>query len=111
MRSALIHLLLLFVLFFAGIHFWALPIILLWFLISSTYAFLIYGWDKILALKHGVRISEADLYLLAAVGGFAGAFFGMKIFRHKTNKREFHYRFMLACVAGFSVYTIWMFKE
>jgi uncharacterized membrane protein YsdA (DUF1294 family) len=110
MRSNLIHLLFLLVLFLVGTYLCSLSYILLWFLISSIYAFLIYGWDKALAKSHWMRVSEMNLYFLAALGGFVGAFLGMKVFKHKTNKSEFRYRFMLSCLIGFSVYTVWVLK-
>jgi uncharacterized membrane protein YsdA (DUF1294 family) len=41
--------------------------------------------DKMLAKAGGLRVPELILNLLAVVGGFAGCWAGMAIFRHKSN--------------------------
>lgn len=55
----------------------------------SVGAFALYGWDKLQARRGGRRVSETRLHGLALLGGFAGAWFGMLLFRHKTRKRAF----------------------
>lgn len=52
-------------------------------------AFAAYGLDKWKAKRHVYRISENMLIGLAVIGGSAGAWFGMQIFRHKTKHRKF----------------------
>lgn len=52
-------------------------------------AFAVYGLDKWKAKRHSYRISENMLIGLAVIGGSAGAWFGMQIFRHKTKHRKF----------------------
>ena len=53
-------------------------------LVLSLVSFCLYGIDKWKA-KHGKwRISEKALLLSAFFFGGIGAFFGMKLFRHKT---------------------------
>jgi uncharacterized membrane protein YsdA (DUF1294 family) len=61
---------------------------LVWLLAWSLAAFVIYGLDKGLAKVRGARVPEIILNLLAAVGGFAGAWLGMAVFRHKSNLRK-----------------------
>jgi uncharacterized membrane protein YsdA (DUF1294 family) len=61
---------------------------LVWLLAWSLAAFVLYGLDKGLAKARGARVPEAILHLLAAVGGWAGAWLGMAVFRHKTNYRK-----------------------
>jgi uncharacterized membrane protein YsdA (DUF1294 family) len=61
---------------------------LIWLLAWSTPAFVLYGLDKGLAKARGARVPEAILHLLAAVGGCAGAWLGMAVFRHKINFRK-----------------------
>ena len=51
--------------------------------------FIIYGIDKYKSIKHKYRISESTLIILAILGGSLGAFFGMIIFHHKTQKKKF----------------------
>lgn len=51
--------------------------------------FLIYGLDKFLALKDKQRVSEKNLNILALLGGWPGAYFGQKLFKHKVSKPSF----------------------
>ena len=58
-------------------------------LIINIITFIIYGIDKYKSIKHKYRISEATLIILALLGGPLGAFFGMIVFHHKTQKKRF----------------------
>jgi uncharacterized membrane protein YsdA (DUF1294 family) len=53
-------------------------------------AFLMMGLDKRLAAQHKRRLPERLLLLTALAGGSAGVWFGMKVFRHKTQHKEFY---------------------
>ena len=53
----------------------------------NALTFLIYGLDKLLAVKHRRRIPEATLLTLAFLTGNIGAMLGMALFRHKTDAR------------------------
>lgn len=55
----------------------------------NVVAFAVYAYDKYCARKSRRRISEATLLLLAAVGGAAGAWLSMLLFRHKTRHLKF----------------------
>ena len=50
---------------------------------------IVYGTDKLRAVRKKDRIRERTLILLAAAGGSAGALAGMLIFRHKIRKPRF----------------------
>ena len=50
---------------------------------------LVYAWDKWRAKRGGRRVPEKTLHGLALLGGFAGAWAGMSLFRHKTQKPVF----------------------
>ncbi len=50
-------------------------------------SFLIYGLDKLLAIRRRRRIPEASLLTLAVLAGSVGAMLGMLIFHHKTDAR------------------------
>ena len=65
-------------------------------LILNLTAFSFYGIDKALAQKNAWRISEKILLTLSLFGGI-GAFLGMKIFHHKTQKTLFRV-FVPICV-------------
>lgn len=62
-------------------------------------AFLAYGWDKWCARRGAWRVPEFQLHLLALAGGFGGAWLGMRLFHHKTQKRGFHFLLALAALA------------
>lgn len=65
----------------------------IWYLIFiNVITIIIYGIDKILAIKKKrkiTRISERWLFLLSLFGGCVGSIIGMKLFRHKTSKWKF----------------------
>lgn len=52
-------------------------------------AFIIYGIDKLNAMRNAVRVPEKTLLALALAGGSAGALIAVYMFRHKTKKRLF----------------------
>ena len=58
-------------------------------LLLSLAGFFLMGWDKRQAALHRGRISELTLLAAAAIGGSAGIWIGMYLFRHKTRKPLF----------------------
>lgn len=58
-------------------------------LLINAAGFLIMRSDKRRAIKKSWRIPERSLMSLAALGGSAGVFLGMVIFRHKTKHPKF----------------------
>lgn len=62
---------------------------LCYLVIINTVSFLLMGTDKALAKAGARRVREALFFILAAAGGSAGVFLGMKLFRHKTLHRSF----------------------
>ncbi len=63
--------------------------VILFELVMSLVAFILYGVDKRKAVKGAYRISEACLISLAVFGGALGAFLAMALFRHKTKHVKF----------------------
>ena len=49
--------------------------------------------DKYAAIRNQKRISEKTLLLLAAIGGTIGSSLAMLIFRHKTSKKSYLFKF------------------
>ena len=64
-------------------------ILVVYLIIINIIAFGMYGVDKQKAIKKQWRIPEAQLLAVAAIGGSAGALFGMQFFHHKTRKWKF----------------------
>lgn len=56
------------------------------------------GIDKFKAIHHKWRIPEFNLLFAALLGGFAGGFAGMYIFRHKSKKIYFHFIFLISAI-------------
>ncbi len=64
-------------------------ILLIYIAVMSLIAFAAFGLDKYKAKANRWRIRERTLFLLAILGGGIGAFLGMRVFRHKTQHRQF----------------------
>lgn len=62
-----------------------------YFLAVSVITFIVYGIDKLKAKRAWRRIPESTLLLLAFIGGSAGAWVGMNVWRHKTRHKKFRY--------------------
>ncbi len=66
-----------------------LPWLTGWLTAVNLVAFVLFGVDKQFAKRSRRRISEADLLYYLLIGGTLGATIGMKLFRHKTQKKSF----------------------
>ena len=64
-------------------------IIFLYAAVMSLITFVVFGIDKYKAITNRWRIRERTLFLLAILGGGAGAFLGMQVFHHKTLHKQF----------------------
>ena len=60
--------------------------------------FLLYGFDKLMAVKGGRRVSEFTLVLTAIIAGGVGGASGMIIFHHKISKWKFRIVIPLALI-------------
>lgn len=70
-----------------------LMVIFYYLLILNLIAFLLIGLDKQLALQQKRRISEKTLLTFVFFGGTIGSGLGMVIFRHKTAKSAYLWKF------------------
>ncbi len=78
-------------------------IVMTYFIIINVIAFLMYGIDKAKAAAGSWRISEATLICIAVLGGFIGAWIGMKVWHHKTQKLKFQVFIPLITIAWIAV--------
>jgi len=70
-----------------------MPPLFIYLLVINGIAFLVNGIDKWLAVHQKNRLSETFLLCIALVGGSIGALIGMLLFRHKTAKLSFLWKF------------------
>lgn len=70
-----------------------MKVLLPYFFVVNTIAFLVAGYDKYLAVKHKRRIPENTLFTLTALGGGIGMLVAMLLFKHKTSKPSFMIKF------------------
>jgi uncharacterized membrane protein YsdA (DUF1294 family) len=66
--------------------------------VMSLVSYIAYGLDKHQAVNGGRRVSERTLHLMAFLGGWPGAWFGQRQFRHKTQKVSFRIVFWILVV-------------
>ncbi len=70
-------------------------LILAYVLVVNIIGFLSMFLDKQFAIKNMWRISERNLIIIAAIGGSAGSFIAMNLFRHKTQK---YFKFLIPVI-------------
>jgi len=71
--------------------------LLAWVSLASAWAFLLFGFDKWRAGRIGRRrVAESSLWLVSALGGWPGGLLGIIVFRHKSSKPSFLFKFTLA---------------
>jgi uncharacterized membrane protein YsdA (DUF1294 family) len=73
---------------FMSFLFWYFPLI-------NLVAFSIIGIDKRLAIQQKRRVSELNLLFTSVIGGTIGSGLAMLIFRHKTSKISFLWKFFI----------------
>jgi uncharacterized membrane protein YsdA (DUF1294 family) len=64
-----------------------------YFLATTVISFILVGYDKYLARNKKRRIAENTILIWALIGGSTGTGFGMWVFKHKTSKRSFLWKF------------------
>jgi uncharacterized membrane protein YsdA (DUF1294 family) len=93
-------------------HFGWYHLLVAWLLGVNLTAFGYYAFDKYRARSGGRRVPEIVLHGLALAGGSAGAWLGMRSFRHKTIKGAFRRAFWLivtfqVLLVGWVSYLLW----
>ncbi len=71
---------------------------MMYLLVVNAGGFLLMGYDKLSAKLNSVRIPEALFFLVSLAGGFGGVLLGMPIFHHKTSKRTFQAKILVAAI-------------
>lgn len=79
-----------------------LSIVELYVLFINILSFLLYGFDKLQAIRTSKEISrvpEVRLLSIALIGGSIGAILAMIIFRHKIKKFNFIWKYIVIVIA------------
>lgn len=71
-----------------------MKLFLLYLLSINAVSFILFGYDKLLAIKDKRRIPEKELFTVATIGGAFGGMFAILFFNHKLSKAFFMWRFM-----------------
>lgn len=61
--------------------------------------FITMGTDKLQAQRNGLRVPELNFFIAALIGGVAGVYAGIWVFRHKTRKAKFIFYLILITFA------------
>jgi len=78
-----------------------------YFVLANILSFMLYGYDKLKALKSGKntkRVSEKNLLLSTFVGGTLGSVLAMLLFRHKIKKASFLIKFFLVVLVQVGIF-------
>jgi uncharacterized membrane protein YsdA (DUF1294 family) len=63
--------------------------------VASLVTYIVYAIDKNAARKGAWRVPEAQLHLLALIGGWPGAMVAQQMLRHKSKKPSFRFVFWI----------------
>ena len=87
--------------------------LLIYFLAISALSVVVTILDKIAARRRAMRVPEAVLLLLAALGGSVSMYITMLIIRHKTRHRKFMVGIPVIFVLQIALllFAVWRFTE
>ncbi len=93
---------------------WPVAVYMGFTVLASLICFVMYGLDKRRAKLQARRIPERTLHGFALVGGWPGALWAQRIFRHKTQKKSFRLFFWMIVllhliVLGYTIY--WTYQN
>lgn len=71
-----------------------MKLFLLYLLSINAISFVLFGFDKFLAIKNKRRIPEKELFTVSTIGGAFGSMLAILVFNNKISKATFMWRFM-----------------
>ncbi|OAT43455.1 integral membrane protein [Hafnia paralvei ATCC 29927] len=77
--------------------------LVMWCLLLNALTLIIYGIDKLAAVKSWQRVPEMTLLFFGLIGGWVGAILGQQIFRHKTQKQPYKTYFIITVILNLAV--------
>lgn len=84
-----------------------LKIVIIYLLVMNLIGLLLMGYDKMRARKNAWRIPEKTLFLVSIIGGSAGTWAGMYVFRHKT--KHWYFVIGMPLILVLQVVAVWYF--
>ena len=76
---------------------------LIYIAVWNLLVFLLYGADKLVAIKGGRRVPEAWLIITSIIAGGVGGAIGMIVFHHKISKWKFRIIIPLALIGTIGI--------
>lgn len=87
-----------------------LKILLAYFVLVNLIALILYGVDKVKAVRGSFRIPEKVLLEVMVAGGVFGAILGMLLFRHKIRKPRFIIVAVISSILYLAIAAIIIYK-
>ena len=92
-----------------------MKVFLIYLMVINVVTFFTYGIDEWKAKRSKWRIPESTLLVMALMGGSIGAWFGMKVWHHKTMHKKFKYGvpviiFAQLAIVGYIIFRRWMLE-
>jgi len=82
---------------------------LILFCITNAVGFIVWGYDKLMAMANRRRVRETTLMFLMMVGG-VGCIAGMFIFQHKFRKAQFQFMAALVILVYTAILVYWRIR-
>ncbi len=87
-----------------------LLVVLIVISIINVLSFIVYGLDKLFAVKGKWRIREITLLGLSVLGGGVGSLIAMLLFKHKLSKSYFRMIIPFTIIAYWCALLYWVWK-
>ncbi len=93
-----------------AVFYYTIPIDPRYFLLAAPTlsAIFLMSFDKLSALQGWGRVPERGFMLIAFLGGSLGILLGMNLFRHKTSKLSFQFKFVLVLIVQIALVLWWV---
>ena len=86
-----------------------MTVIMIALALVNVFSFILYAYDKFMAVRDKWRVPESVLLISAACMGAAGALLAMRLFRHKTRHLLFVILVPVMMVGQLYLFISWRF--
>ncbi len=95
-----------------ALHFFiSLNLAISWLISVNMTALLLYGYDKIQAIRDEFRVPEKIMHTIVLIGGGIGGLAAMIIFRHKIRKAKFQLVFWIILALQIAGAITWLIPK